>query len=461
MKRLISALLLISLTLTLVSCFEKDLPKIEKEAIETKKEAPQTKKETESEKEEDETNPSSIELKNKEAVREKYQNENIVSPTPLVGSTWNIPSFRTAEFGIDAMKYLYEENENILISPLSIAMALSLASGGASGSTYNQFERVIARAISLHDMLEFYKDVGDKADDNKYIDLNIANSIWIKDDEKEIKVKESYLEYADKYFDAEVFFEKFDDTTVKKINSWVSDETDGMIDSLIDRLTKENVMCIINALSFDAEWQSIYRDGSIDTEFIFTDSKGVQQKAVGMTSTERKYLESDNAIGFIKNYKGGEYGFAVILPNEGITINEFVSELTSGEFMAFLESERNVKVIAKMPKFSFEYKSELNDMLMAMGITDAFDIKKADFTGIGTTEKENLFISYVLHKTFIQVAEKGTRAAAVTAVMMDNTAAEPIPEEIKYVTLDRPFVFAIIDNSTKLPLFLGTVSSVK
>ena len=161
-----------------------------------------------------------------------------------------------------------------------------------------------------------------------------------------------------------------------------------------------------------------------------------------------------NAKGFLKSYEGDRFRFAAILPDEGVDIKDFVKNLDGKEFLTAVNSAEDCKVITQMPKFKTEYSNELNDTLVDMGMKDAFNAHKADFSRLGTAQGEMpIYISKVIHKTFIEVAEKGTRAGAVTAVAVDAMSApmDPPPE----VRLTRPFVYAIIDTQSGLPLFIG------
>ena len=360
--------------------------------------------------------------------------------------------------GADMIRSLYKEGENLLVSPVSVSLALGLTAGGSGGETFDQLESVLGRGVSFHDMQDFYYRLNEELDDSDSVEINVANSLWIRESGG-VEPRRSYLQFADKYFDADVFREKFDSKTLKKINNWVKDETDGMIPSLLDEINEQVVMYIINALSFESEWEREYKADKIYKTFRFTDSDGNTKTVTGMGSEESVYLEDENAVGFVKNYRGGEYGFAVLLPNEDVTVSDYVKSLTGERLTEIFNNKITTKVFAKFPKFKVEYKTTLNDTLKAMGVEDAFDPYKADFTEL--TEGD-IYVSQVLHKTFIEVAEKGTRAAAVTAVEMPKGMA-PVDkqDETKRITVDRPFVFAIIDNTTSLPLFMGVVSSVE
>ena len=377
-----------------------------------------------------------------------------------VGVNAETPEEAITYFGTDILKCLYNGEDNVLISPASVFFALSMTETGAKGNTFEQLEKALGRGIPFEEMTAFGKSFTETYKNNKYIQTGLANSLWIRDDESAIEVHESFVEKTKENFDAEVFTEKFDSFTKDKINNWVKEKTDSMIDEIIDNIDKETVMYLINAMFFDGEWQSIYYEDSVTDDFKFTNVKGEEEIITGMSSTEWTFLSDENTTGFVKNYKGGQFGFAVLLPNEDISINDYVKGLDGDKITKLLENKKEQKVYAKMPKFKFGYTANLNETLKVLGITDAFDATLSDLSGIGTTDYENLYISKVLHKTYIEVAEKGTKAAAVTAVAVDGATAAA-PQKIEYVTVDRPYLFMIIDNNSNLPIFMGAVLSVE
>ena len=190
----------------------------------------------------------------------------------------------------------------------------------------------------------------------------------------------------------------------------------------------------------------------------FTTADGTVQTAQYLSGAEYIYLEDSEATGFIKYYEGGKLGFAAILPNEDISIDEYVSGLTGEKFNALLEGRKIVCVDTKLPKFEYDSFFNLGDTLKSMGMTDAFDSSLADFSGIGKVlSGYDLCIGTVLQTAHIDLNEEGTTAAAATMVVLPTSVPLPKFE----ITLDRPFVYAIIDMETNVPLFMGAVTSVE
>ena len=352
---------------------------------------------------------------------------------------------------------LESKDENVLISPLSIQLALAMTANGADGNTKAEMEALLGGEISLEDLNEYlYSYVNNLPSAEKY-KLQIANSIWFRDDEGRLQVEKDFLQKNADYYGAQAYKAAFDDQTLKDINNWVKDHTDGMIDSILDQIDEDAVMYLINALVFDAEWQHVY-DKSDVYKGKFTNIGGTEKQVDMMHSEETVYLQDENATGFMKPYSGSKYNFAVLLPNEGVDIYEYIAGLTGESLMETLSTPQLGMVMATLPKFSYEYELTMNDVLKELGMPSAFSGDTADFSKMAHSSRGNIYIGDVLHKTFISVDELGTKAGAVTKVQMNDESA-PMSEWV--VTLNRPFVYMIIDNETNLPVFIGSVMDVQ
>ena len=362
-----------------------------------------------------------------------------------------------ADFGVRLFQTSVEAGKNTLISPLSVLYALAMTANGAEGNTLVQMEQVLGMETGeLNGFMQAYLDLLPESNVYK---LSLANSIWLKDDPR-FTVQQSFLQTNADYYGADAYKAAFDESTRNDINNWVKKHTDGMIPQIIDEIPEEAVMYLVNALAFDAEWQEIYEKHQVrEGNFYLED--GTTRAVELMQSEERRYLEDGMATGFIKYYKDQQYAFAALLPNEGISVQEYVASLTGESLLEMLSDPEKVTVFATMPKFETEYSTEMSEALMEMGMTDAFDSRISDFSRLGTYEADgmNICINRVLHKTFISVGEKGTRAGAATAVEMVAKGA-PLIEDYKTVTLDRPFVYMLIDCQTNLPFFIGTMMDV-
>jgi serpin B len=359
-----------------------------------------------------------------------------------------------ADFAVRLFKASEENGKNTLISPLSVLCALAMTANGAKGETRAQMESVLGMSA---EELNFYiySYMKNLPQGEKY-KLSLANSIWFTDDER-FTVNQDFLQTNADYYGADIFKAPFNKQTCKDINTWVKNKTDGMIPEILDEIPAEAIMYLVNALAFDAEWAEIYKETAVN-DGIFTKEDGAKQSVTFMYGEESRYLEDEKATGFIKYYKDGKYAFVALLPNEGVSVSEYVASLDGESLSKMLGSAEIVPVNTCIPKFETEYEVEMSEILKEMGMPDAFDSDKADFTGLGTSSVGNIYISRVIHKTFISVDEKGTKAGAATAVEVAPGAAPPA-EEPKSVILDRPFLYFIVDTRLGLPVFAGAMNA--
>ena len=359
------------------------------------------------------------------------------------------------DFAIRLFKASEESGKNTLISPLSVLCALAMTANGAEEETLEQMEEVLGMTTEELN-LYLYSYMQNLPQGEKY-KLSLANSIWFTEDER-FTVNQDFLQTNADYYGADIYKAPFNDQTCKDINNWVKQNTDEMIPKILDEIPADAIMCLVNALAFEAEWSEIYekqqvRDGK------FTKEDGTKQDVELMYGVEGTYLEDENATGFKKYYKGGKYAFVAMLPNEGVSVSDYVASLNGESLNTLLNNTQHTTVHTAIPKFETEYNVEMSAILKDMGMTKAFDIYNADFEGLGTSTAGNIFINRVLHKTFISVGEKGTKAGAATVVeMADGAAAEP--QEPKEVYLDRPFVYMLIDCENNIPFFIGTMMDV-
>lgn len=358
-----------------------------------------------------------------------------------------------ADFTIELFQKSIDSQVNSLVSPLSVMFALAMTANGADGNTLAQMEEVLGNDISLKDLNQYLYYYSNNLPNEEKSKFKIANSIWFRDDENRLTVEQDFLQINADYYDAAIYKAPFDDATLNDINAWVKTNTDDMIDKILEEIRDDAVMYLINAIVFDAEWKVIYNESNV-YEDTFNLGDGEKLTVDLMRSEESLYLDDGKATGFIKPYYDNKYSFVALLPNEGISLDSYIESLTGEALLNTIANAEPATVNASMPKFSYDYEIKLNEILENLGMPIAFDPKVADFSEMGKSSRGNIFIGDVLHKTFISLDEKGTRAGAVTKVeMRDESAAA----DLKIIKLDRPFVYGIIDNSTNLPVFIGTL----
>ncbi len=350
-----------------------------------------------------------------------------------------------------------EEQKNILISPVSVLLALTMTANGAAGDTLAQMENTFGLPLPrLNAYLQAYVAALPQTEQGR---LHVANSIWLKDGVG-MTVQPEFLQLNAAYHGAAVYQEPFDAETLTKINDWVKLHTEGMIDSILQQISPAAVTYLINALAFEADWEEPYIDRQVRLD-IFTKEGGGQHKVNFMYSTEQVYLQDENTTGFIKYYAGRDYAFVGLLPAVGVRLDDYVAALSGDKLYQLLQNAEEQEVSVAIPRFTGDYELKMRDVLQRMGMVDAFDAGLADFSAMATMlDGQNLFISEVLHKTHIEVDEQGTKAAAVTAVEIE-CGAMPSEENLKIVELNRPFVYLLIDCREQLPLFIGAVRSVE
>ena len=359
------------------------------------------------------------------------------------------------DFAIRLFKASEESGKNTLISPLSVLCALAMTANGAEEETLQQMEEVLG--MTTEDLnLYLYSYMKNLPQGDKY-KLSLANSIWFTEDEL-FTVNQDFLQTNADYYGADIYKAPFNEQTKKDINNWVKQNTDEMISEILDRVPVDAIMYLVNALAFEAERSAIYKKDQV-REGVFTKEDNTKQNVDFMYGSEGTYLEDENAAGFMKYYKGGKYTFVAMLPDEGVSVSDYIASLTGESVNALLTNPQHTTVYTAIPKFETEYSVEMSEILKNMGMPKAFDPNNAEFEGLGTSNAGNIFISRVLHKTFISVGEKGTKAGAATVVeMADGAAAEP--QETKEVYLDRPFVYMLIDCENNIPFFIGTMMDV-
>ena len=347
----------------------------------------------------------------------------------------------------------YAGEKSTLISPLSIAMALGMTANGAREGTLAGMEQVLG--LPIEKLNRFLAAYGASLPQGDTFGMHLANGIWIREDGQFVPDKEFLQANAD-YYRAALRTTDFDDGTLQEINGFVKKNTDGMIERILDRIPEESLMYLVNALAFESKWDAPYNGNNVWSMEFMTES-GEKQSMQGMHSTEYLYLENEDITGFIRPYAENRYAFVALLPKKGKNVGECLLDFSAQSLRDLLTNPQQTAVLAVLPKFEKTYDAELQDTLSTLGMEEAFDSNKADFSGMGVMENgDTLYIGLVLHKTFISVAEEGTRAGAATAVEMGGGSA--LIE--RSVCLDRPFIYLIVDMTNKVPLFMGTLMDI-
>ena len=370
-----------------------------------------------------------------------------------------------AGFGLDLLRGTRDQTgEPALVSPLSAALALSMAANGADGDTLEQFEAVLSGGAGL-DVLNAlcqaltadYQSLGGSTE------CSIANSLWV---DPEGMIREDFIGRCGGIFDAQVIQAQLSDPgIVPALNGWVSDHTGGMIPEIVSEpFPEEAAALLVNALYLKNTWAAEF-DPNQTMDRTFTHGGGAEERMDFLRHFDRSlpYLETADSVGALLPYDDGRLAFFALMPRlypDSPDFEAWLAGLDGAELGRLVRDSRDRAdffLRLSLPKFESEWKGELKDVLTALGLELAFDdTGLADFSLLGDNPY-GYYLSQVIHATKLEVNEEGTRAAAATVVEATPGSAAP-PEEPQGIELDfdRPFLYGIVDLENGVPLFLGT-----
>lgn len=361
------------------------------------------------------------------------------------------------DFGVKLLAENVQEGENVVISPASVSSVLALLANGAQGKARNEIKNLIATGSDA-DMIntgEYYLNSRLTAFNTEDIYYKSVNSLWFND---AFDVKSSFLQSAVNYYDAGIFRIDFGaEDAATKINGWVSENTHGTTDKVMDKVDAESAAVAISAAVINDVWATPYHDLSV-SEGVFHGAKGDTQ-AQFMTSREH-YISSNYGEGFVKGFENVPCKFAALLPKEGQDITEFAQNLSGNRLTALLESQTPMETCtASLPEFTINTQLELADSLKAMGIKAIFDEEKADFSSLSNTGK--VYISQVVQDAFLEINAQGAVTSTEGVTGTAEGSAQSADGAQRELIFDRPFVFVIFDNESNIPVFMGVVNNIE
>ena len=355
-------------------------------------------------------------------------------------------------FGLFQDIAAYDESDIVFISPLSASIALSMTAAGAEGATQEEMLRTLGfGGLSVKDLNACNRGIIDLlSSDPEGVELNVANSLWVSD---RFTLKSLYIRTAGSEYSARVSNLDFSDpASPSVINRWCAENTAGRIDKMIENIDPATQMYLLNALYFKGMWTTPFDAANTRKDIFHGNRRDSEVEFMHRTASFPYYIGPEGALLELP-YGEGSFVMDIFLPAEGVSAEEFASGL-DGEALStltgLLQSDR-IKVT--LPKFKAEYETSLNATLQRLGMRDAFT-PSADFSGMS---RESLMISEVKQKTFIEVNEEGSEAAAVTSVAVMRTSLAPEPLEFR---VDRPFVFLIRERTSGTVLFMGLVRNL-
>ncbi len=361
----------------------------------------------------------------------------------------------SSNFGIDLVNKVAEietAKDNFMISPLSVTIALAMTYNGADGETKKAMEKTLKfKGIDIKEVNANLKDLINKLlNVDKKIDISIANSIWYRNN---FNVLPEFINTNKEFYHAEVETLDFSSTAAKDIiNKWVADNTKNKIESIIDEISPDAVMYLINAIYFKGMWK--YRfdpKNNYKADFHCQDGSVKKVEMMKCKADFKRFTDKDVTV-LEMPYGQGNWVIDLLMPNDNQSIDELMKNLTADQWNLWINSlSKSTETDVHLPPFKFEYKIELKKCLSVLGMGIAFS-DLADFSKING--EGGISISKVKHKTFIELNEKGTEAAAVTSVEMVFTSVGPNANILRF---DKPFMFVIREVSTNTIAFIGKV----
>jgi serine protease inhibitor len=353
-------------------------------------------------------------------------------------------------FGLDIYQRLAAEaapGSNLMISPLSISQALSMTYNGANGETKIAMEEALRIAGYERDELNVLNKAlvsALVAHDEKVV-VTVANSIWYR---QEFTVKSDFITRNETYYNAEIRPVDFSSASTKGvINNWVSDKTNKKIEQIVDQINPESFMFLINAVYFKGAWTSEFDKKKTSQQPFYLEGGGEVQVDMMNQKMDLNAFDNETFVSVELPYGKGNWRMFLFLPEDGKSVADIEQQLSAENWNSWLTRYDTIREVQfSMPKFTFSYEENLVDVLSAMGMEVAFS-DRADFTGI--LPEGGLMITGVKHKTFVEVNEEGTEAAAVTSVEIGVTSIG------NFISLNKPFLFAIAEKSTGSILFVG------
>lgn len=359
------------------------------------------------------------------------------------------------EFGVELFtKVAQEENKNLMLSPLSASAALTMLLNGCDGDTYDQLSEMLnyPENMTMSEINEVYRSlVAQLLVVDPKVKLALANAIFYR---QGFSVKNPFLNTMSTDFDAEIAGLDFSlPSALTTINKWASDNTNGKVPKVLDEISGDAVMFLMNALYFKGDWSYQFDKLLTSDRPFYTDGLNSVDVSTMKGDVGSKVTSGSNYMAIELPYGCTNFTMVVVVP--GGTLSDFITTLTAEKWntitSAFDDQEKFGELTVYMPKYKFSYEKQLNGQLQSMGMLDAFIPGLANLSGISDA---SICVDFVKQNTFVEVDEKGTEAAAVTTIGIVETSFPPQPQEF---VIDKPFVFAIRERTTNALLFIGQV----
>lgn len=356
----------------------------------------------------------------------------------------------------DKVNELETEQPNWMVSPLSASIALSMTANGTAGNSQTQIKDALGFSrFQMDDVNSYYNYLCDElvAVDNS-TKFNFANSVWL---DKKFSFFDSFVNTTKKMYDAEVStLDLTKKSALDKINAWSAKKTENLIPKIINELPDGMACCLLNSLYFRSEWKTWFNK-SLTVDETFTSADGKQSQVKMMKKRGIGLYYTNETFALSEFYFGNEaYSMVVLLPHENYTLEESLQKFTTDYWSEYQENKlgKFADLVVSFPRFEIDYERDLSEIMKSMGITDVFDMEKADFSNM---TPDNILLNLMKQAARIKVDEKGCEAA-VTTIVEQGFGSPSFPKADFH--MNRPFAFVISENSTGTILFMGKVSEL-
>lgn len=361
------------------------------------------------------------------------------------------------EFGLELFRRISAESkeDNLMLSPLSISMALAMTYNGAEAETKTEMEKVLnVNGLSKEQINGAHQQLLSTLQSlDEEVTFEIANALYYSG---KFDIKSEFTDNIGSIYDTRIAPLDFaSPASVEEINTWVKEKTRGRITEIINQLSPLDRMVLLNANYFYGTWSNLFdEDGT--KELTFEKSDNIRLKIPMMSKLEQlPYIAMDNYKAIQMPYGNRQFNMVVLLPADGHNTKTIIKSLTQESWQNLLNAFRLTdRVRVTMPRYKFAYETSLNEVLATLGMEKAFLPREANFSGISDDE---LYINEIRHKTFIDVNETGTEAAAVTGAVFATTSFREEPPEVPFF-VNKPFIFAITEKDSGAILFIGEVN---
>jgi len=348
-------------------------------------------------------------------------------------------------------------NDNIVISPISIISLLGMIASGASGESLREIENLLESKQGISNFNYNLKKYIELLSMDKNNALNLASSIWVSDSYNYIK--KEYIKNIKNNFNAENYFVNFSDkNSINMINKWCSDKTNNLLNEIVEEsmFNQDTIIAIISAMLFESNWENPYKLSWLKKDTFY--GLNFNSLASMMSSIENWYIKGDEEEGFIKNFENNRFAFMALLPNEDIKINDYIDSFINQKLTSLIERKINQDIYVTIPKFSLNYQTSLNQVLQNLGVKSAFKYEKSNFKNM-VNNYNNITLSEVIHKTFIDVNLQGVKVGSLSSAIFEKCMLINI-DELEKVHFNRPFLFFIIDQETNMIITLGVCKNL-